>query len=198
MGSSHCIPAQSLGRGHAVSHCGNRAPKKKTWGFIGINDTQLSSVRYDNVAKGILDSGQREKPAPAAECACVYMCVCAFVPPDLDNVIKYARRRSAWSGGDRTSLPIRLLVELKELTGSIRGKKAVVHVQSRLECDECGVMLERDNKHCSSNSSSDNTNMCGYPSVDLQLSTWWVWAGSFSPSPWRNSLEWHSEGPLVN
>lgn len=69
------------------------------------------------------------------------------------------------------SLPIKLLVELKELTGSVRGKNAVVHVQSRLECDECGVMLERDNKHRSSNSSLDNTNMCGYPSVDLQLST---------------------------
>lgn len=78
MGSSHCIPAQGLGRGHAVSHCGDRAPKNKTWGFIGISDTQLSSVRYDNVAKRVLDSGQREKPAPAAECAGVYMCVLLY------------------------------------------------------------------------------------------------------------------------
>lgn len=61
--------------------------------------------------------------------------------------------------GDRMSLPIRLLVEVKELTGSIWGKNAVVHVQRRLECDECGVMLERDKKHCSSNSSLESTNM---------------------------------------
>lgn len=166
MGSSHCILAQSLGRGHAVSHCGNKAPKNKTWGFIGINNTQLASVRYDNVPKRVLESQQEEKPAPAAQCMGVY--AHAFAPPELDNVMKYAERRS---GSKRTPLPIRLLVELKELTGSIRGKNAVVHVQSRLECDECGVMLERDNKQHSSNGSLDYTNMYGEPSVDLQLST---------------------------
>lgn len=45
-------------------------------------------------------------------------------------------------GRRRKSLPIILLVELKELTGSVRREEAVVHVQSRLEGDECGVMLE--------------------------------------------------------
>lgn len=43
---------------------------------------------------------------------------------------------------DGTSLPIILLVELKELTGSVWRENAVVHVQSRLEGDESGVMLE--------------------------------------------------------
>lgn len=46
--------------------------------------------------------------------------------------------------GGGTSLPIILLVELKELTGSIRRKKAVVHVQRGLEGDECRVVLERE------------------------------------------------------
>lgn len=43
---------------------------------------------------------------------------------------------------DGTSLPIILLVELKELTGSVWRENAVVHVQSRLEGDESGVMLQ--------------------------------------------------------
>lgn len=179
MGSSQCIPVQGLDRGRDVSHCGNRAPKNKTWRFVRINNTQLSPIRYDNMAKRIVDSQQLKIYTRGWNSGCSHVCV--FVPSDLDNVIKYAKTKGAWGNGDRTSLPIRLLVELKELTGSVWRENAVVHVQSGLERDECGVMLERDNNHCGSKSSLDNINMRGHPSVDLLLSTWWVCAGSFSP-----------------
>lgn len=56
-------------------------------------------------------------------------------------------KRGGGEGADRTSLPIILPVELEELTGSVWRKKAVVHVESRLEGDECGVMLEQENEH---------------------------------------------------
>lgn len=70
---------------------------------------------------------------------CIYWNVGAYWPPDPDSAIKHARRRVHEV---TLTLPIILLVELEELTGSVRRKEAVVHVQSRLEGDECGVMLE--------------------------------------------------------
>lgn len=55
-------------------------------------------------------------------------CLCLTVLT-LDGAIKYARGGEHGEGdADRTSLPIILPVELKELTGSVRRKKAVVHV----------------------------------------------------------------------
>lgn len=62
-------------------------------------------------------------------------------PSDPDGVL-CVENRAVWC--DRTSLPIILLVELKELTSSVGRKKAVVHVQRRLEGDECGVVLGRE------------------------------------------------------
>lgn len=62
---------------------------------------------------------------------------------DLHSVLEYAKENSAGNKTGRKSLPIMLLVELKELTGSVRRKKPVIHVQSCLEGDECRVMLER-------------------------------------------------------
>lgn len=62
---------------------------------------------------------------------------------NLNGVIKYATKGGVHEGhADTTSLPIILLVELKELTGSVRWENAVVDVQSRLEGDESGVVLE--------------------------------------------------------
>lgn len=42
----------------------------------------------------------------------------------------------------RTSLPIIVLVEFEELTSGVGRENAVVHIQSRLQGDECGVMLD--------------------------------------------------------
>lgn len=93
MGSSQCIPVQGLDRGRDVSHCGNRAPKNKTCRFVGIQDTQLSPIRYDNMAKRIVDSQQLKIYTRGSKSGCSY--VRAFVPSDLDNVIKYAQTKGA-------------------------------------------------------------------------------------------------------